>query len=87
MDGVQLPQRYRASTVRNSWYLFDRLRKDERLSRPWSPSGSEFKTPGLGIQCAVTTKPLLHESKLTYFFIFTLLCGASKGFMKDFKTF
>ena len=86
MDGVQLPQRYRASTVGDS-LLFDRLRKDERLSRPWSPSGFELKTPGLGIQCAVTTKPLLHESKLTYFFIFALLCGASKGFMKDFKTF
>ena len=27
------------------------------------------------------------ERKLTYFFISTLLCGASKGFMKAFKAF
>ena len=27
------------------------------------------------------------EKKLTYIFIFTLLCGASKGFMKAFKAF
>ena len=25
--------------------------------------------------------------KLSYIFIFTLLCGASEGFMKDLKTF
>ena len=27
------------------------------------------------------------EKKLTYIFIFTFLCGASKGFMKALKTF
>ena len=27
------------------------------------------------------------EKKLTEMFIFTLLCGASKGFMKAFKAF
>ena len=46
MDGVQLSQGYRATmgrqftfyhvVLRNSWYSFDRPRKDERLSRPWS---------------------------------------------------
>ena len=37
MDGVQLPQCYRATTRRKftftySWYLFDRALKDEKLS-------------------------------------------------------
>ena len=46
MDGVQLSQGYRAtarrqftfynSATRTSWYLFNRLRKNERLSWPWS---------------------------------------------------
>ena len=27
------------------------------------------------------------EIKITYFFLFTLRCGASKGFMKAFKAF
>ena len=45
MDGVQLPQGYRATTrrqftfyhqvPRNPWRLFDQIRKDERLSQPW----------------------------------------------------
>ena len=43
MDGVYLPQDYRASNrkqftfyPRYSWCSFDRPGKDERLSRPWS---------------------------------------------------
>ena len=46
MDGVQLPQGYRATSrrqfsfyhevSRNSWHSFDQPRKDERLSQPWS---------------------------------------------------
>ena len=60
MDGVQLPQGYRATTrrqftfyqqvPRNSWYSFDRPRKDERLSQPlvWESS-------------ALTTRPLVHK--------------------------
>ena len=35
LDGAQLSQGYKA-TVRISWYSFSQLRKDERLSRPWS---------------------------------------------------
>ena len=36
---------------RNPWYSFDRPRKDEWLSRPWShPVVFEHGTPGLGIQ-------------------------------------
>ena len=31
--------------------------------------------------------PGLREKKLTYTFIFALLCGASKGFMKALKAF
>lgn len=46
MDGFQLPQGYKATTriqfsfyhqgTSNSWYSFDRLRKVDKLSRPWS---------------------------------------------------
>ena len=46
IDGVQLSQGYRATTrrgftfyhsvPRSSWYPFNRPRKDERLSWPWS---------------------------------------------------
>ena len=39
-DGVQLSRSYRVAMrrqiSRRSWCLFDRPRKDERLSRPWS---------------------------------------------------
>ena len=59
MDGIQLPQRYRATkrrqftfsplVSRNSWYSFNRPWKDERsTSEP--PSGFEHETTGLGIQ-------------------------------------
>ena len=62
MDGVQPPQGYKATTMRqfafcytvprNSWHSFYRPRKNQKLSRPWShpPSGLEYRTPGLGIQ-------------------------------------
>ena len=53
MDGVQLPQGYRATTKRqftfyhyvpkNSWYSFDQPRKDESLE---PPIGFEQGTPG-----------------------------------------
>ena len=46
IDGVQLCQGYRATSMRQftfyhqvprkSWYSFDRPQKDERVSRPWS---------------------------------------------------
>ena len=46
IDGIQVPQGCRVTTrrqftfyqyvPRNSWYSFDRLREDEKLSRPWS---------------------------------------------------
>ena len=42
-NAVQLPQGHRTTEVtfyhvvpRNSWYSYDRPRKDERLNRPWS---------------------------------------------------
>ena len=72
MDGVQLSQGYRATTTwqftlyhqvpRNSWYSFDRPRKGERLSRPWSypvflnTGPLNFESRGL------TTRSLLHKS-------------------------
>ena len=62
VDGVQLPQGYRATSrkqftfyhnvPRNFWYSFDRPQKDEWLSQPWShPVVFEYRTPALVIQC------------------------------------
>ena len=62
LDEVQLPQGYRATSMRqftfyhkvprNFCYSFDRPQKDEWLSQPWShPVVFEHRTPGLVIQC------------------------------------
>ena len=70
MDGVQLPQGCRATTrsqftfyhlgPRNFWYSFDRPRKDERLSRPWSHPAVLNTGPLDGESSALTTRPLLN---------------------------
>ena len=49
MNELQLPQGYRAKVPRNSWYSFNRTRKDER-SHPERPRDFELEYPGLGIQ-------------------------------------
>ena len=69
MDGVNLPQGYRASTrrqftfyhkvPRNSWYSFDRPRMDERLSRPWSDPMVLITGPLDWESSALTTRLLL----------------------------
>ena len=67
--GTQLPQGCRATTrrqftfyhyvSRNSWYSFDRPRKDETLSRPWSHQ-VVLNTRILDWKSsALTTRPLL----------------------------
>ena len=72
MDGVQLPQCYRATTrrrftfchlvPRNSWCSFDRPRKDERLSQSWSHPVVLNKEL-LGWESSnLTTTSLLHRS-------------------------
>ena len=69
MDGVQLSQGYRATTrrqftfyhsaTRTSWYLFNRLRKNERLSWPWSHP-AVLNLGSLDWQSStLTTRPLL----------------------------
>ena len=61
MDGVQLPQGYRATSrrqvtfyhqvPRKSYYSFNRPRKDEKAeSNMEPPSGFEHRIPGLGVQ-------------------------------------
>ena len=60
MDDVQLPQGYRATVrrqftfyyyvFRNSWYSFNRPRRGETQSRPWSHPGV-LKTGPLDWSC------------------------------------
>ena len=46
--------------LRNSWFSFDQLRKDERLSQTWSHLVA-LKSGLLGWESsALTSKPLLH---------------------------
>ena len=68
MDGVQLPQDYRATmrqftfynlVERNSWYLFHRSRKGERLRRPWSHPVILIMGPLNWESSTLTTSPLL----------------------------
>ena len=71
VDGVLLPQGYRATSrrqftfyhqvPRTSWYSFDRLRKDERLSRPWSHPVVLNTEPLDWESSALTSRPLLHK--------------------------
>ena len=71
MDGVQLPQGYRATTrrqfifhhevPRNSWYSFDRPRKDEKLCRTWSHLVSLNMGPLFWESSTLTTRPLFLE--------------------------
>ena len=69
-DGVQLPQgcSHFEEVVyflvpRNSWYSFYRPRKDEMLSRPWSHPVVLNTGPLDWESSALTTRPLLHETK------------------------
>ena len=68
MDGVQLPQGYRATTrrefnfyqyvPRNSWYSFDGPWKNERPSRIWSHSVVLNAGPLDWEVSVLTTRPL-----------------------------
>ena len=81
---VQLPRGYRATTrrqftlyhqvPRNSWYSFDRPRKDERLSRPWSRTVVLNTAPLDWESSALITRP--HEMGKV-----EILCG-SLGILK-----
>ena len=58
MGGVQLSQGYRRYVPRNSWYSFDRPRKDERLSRPWNHPVGLNTGPLDWESSTLTTRPL-----------------------------
>ena len=52
------------SVPRNSWYSFYRLRKDERLSRPWSHPVALITGPLDWESSALTTRPLSMADRL-----------------------
>ena len=73
IDGVQLPQGYRATlrrqftfyhlVPRSSWYSFYQPWKDERLSQPWSHPVVLNTGPLDWESSALTTRPLLKHEK------------------------
>ena len=56
------------SVPRNFWYSFYRPQKDERLSRPWSHPVVLNAGPLDWQSSALTTRPLLHITKITVTF-------------------
>ena len=76
VDGVQLSQGYKATTrrqftfyhwlPRNSWYSYDRPRKDERLSQTWSHPVGLNTGPLDWKSSAITTRPLFHYASVLF---------------------
>ena len=79
MNGVQLPQDYKATTKRQftfyhsvprtSWHSFSQPQKDERLSSSWSHSAVLNLGPLNWESRTLTTRPLHFQTYLSPFYI------------------
>ena len=101
MDRVQLPKVYRATTMRqftfyysvsrNSWYPFDQIRKDERLTRPWRHTVAFNTGPFDWGSSALSNRPvfvfsllIFNESEARYVVLGALTLVAIKNIINYF---